>query len=72
LGKVLHISNNKNLILRTKIIPKVGSLIIDSELEKVGIVLDIFGPTVNPYVMIKPQTENPVQYVGQLLYGMND
>lgn len=71
LGKVLHLSSNKNLILRTKNKVKTRAVVLNDELKQVGLVFDIFGPINNPYVSIKPTVNNPEQYVGCFLYTMN-
>jgi len=71
LGKVLHLSGNKNLILRTKNKVKTRAAVLNDELKQVGLIFDIFGPINNPYVSIKPTVNNPEQYVGRFLYIMN-
>lgn len=68
LGKVLHLSNSKNLILRTDVVPKIGTPTFNNQLETVGAVFDVFGPISNPYVAVKPRVKNPEDYVGQPLY----
>lgn len=70
LGKSLHLSNNGNLIFKTEKKPEIGDQVFDKELKKVGIVFDIFGPTSNPYVSVKPSVEKPEKYVGEVLYTM--
>ncbi len=72
LGKVIHLSNSKNLILRPKIIPPVGVPAFNHELKQVGVVFDIFGPVNKPYASIKPRIENPRNYVGQTLYVLEE
>jgi rRNA processing protein Gar1 len=72
LGNVLHLSNNKNLILRTKTKVKIRTPVLSDKLNQIGIIIDIFGPVNNPYVSLKPTVSNPVQYVGRLLYTMNN
>lgn len=71
LGKVLHLSSNKNLILRTKNKVKAKTPVLNEELSQVGIIFDIFGPVDNPYVSVKPTVNNAGQYVGHFLYIMN-
>ncbi len=72
LGKVLHLSKNKNLILRTKNKVKTKIPVLNEELRQVGVIFDVFGPIHNPYVSIKPTINNPEQYVGCFLYTMNN
>ena len=71
LGRVLHLSNNKHLILRTKIKVKAKTVVLNEGLNQVGLIFDIFGPVGNPYVSIKPTVDNPERYVGRFLYTMN-
>lgn len=71
LGKVLHLSSNKNLILKTRFNLKPQTTVLDSQLTPVGKVIDVFGPVVDPYVSIKPSVKNPKKYVGRVLYLMN-
>ncbi len=71
LGKVIHLSSNKNLILRSKLSLKLRTTVIDNNLVQVGKIRDIFGPVTSPYVSIKPSVKNPKKYVGRVLYLMN-
>ena len=71
LGEVLHLSTNKNLILKTKSKVKTKSPVFNEELRQIGIILDIFGPVNNPYVSVKPTINNAGQYIGHFLYTMN-
>jgi rRNA processing protein Gar1 len=54
LGVVLHISNHGYIILRAAVFPRVGSSVLTKRMKKVGVVHDIFGPVVSPYVSVKP------------------
>jgi RNA-binding protein len=71
LGRVLHLSNNNNLILRTKIQIKPQTIVLDDQLNHIGKINDVFGPVTNPYIAIKPSVKNPNKYVGQILYLRN-
>ncbi len=68
IGYVLHVSNTRNMILKAENIPRIGDHVINEKLKSVGIVFDVFGPTSSPYVAIKPNTQNPEQFVNQILY----
>ena len=68
LGKVLHLSSSKSLILRTKIKVKSQTVVLDNRLNQVGRVYDVFGPVANPYISIRPSIKNPERYVGHILY----
>jgi len=71
LGRVLHLSNNNNLILRTKTQIKPQTIVLDDQLNHIGKINDVFGPVTNPYIAIKPSVKNPNKYVGQILYLRN-
>ncbi|MDQ1279129.1 MAG: RNA-binding protein [Thermoproteota archaeon] len=71
LGRVLHLSNNRHLVLRTKIKVKTKAAVLNDELNQVGLIFDIFGPVNYPYVSIKPTVNNPSKYVGHFLYTMS-
>lgn len=70
LGKVLHLSKSRSLIVRLASEPSidVGSKVLDSKLREVGIIQDIFGPVTSPYVAIKPMVPDPVHLVGRIVY----
>ena len=71
LGKVIHLSSNKNLILRSRLTLKLRTTVLDNHLVPVGKIQDIFGPVTSPYVSIKPSVKNPKKYVGRVLYLMD-
>jgi RNA-binding protein len=71
LGKVLHITEGRNLVLKTMNVPKMGSLVVDRDLNKIGRVIDIFGQVNNPYIKIKSTNDNVHKYVGNVLYALN-
>jgi RNA-binding protein len=71
LGKALHISKRGSLILRTDKTPPIGpqALVLDKEANKIGTILDVFGPVNNPYVSIRLYEGIDAQkLVGQPLY----
>lgn len=57
LGRVVHVSRSRNIIIKVDNIPKIGSKVVDENLKSVGKVLDIFGPVSSPYASVKPKTE---------------
>lgn len=71
LGKVIHLSSNKNLILRSKLTLKLRTTVFDNRLSPIGKICDVFGPVTSPYVSIQPSVKNPKKYVGRVLYLMN-
>ena len=68
IGQVLHVSNTKNIILKAEKVPHIGNQVIDEKLKQIGTVFDVFGPTSSPYVAVKPNTQNPEQFINQVLY----
>ncbi len=68
LGRVLHFSKNRNLIVRAQVPPQIGETVTDEKHQKVGVVKDVFGPIMKPYVSIKPEVRRPERYVGETLY----
>lgn len=53
LGKVIHITN-RGIVLRAEQVPDLGGAVYDGAGERVGSVLDLFGPVAAPYAVIKP------------------
>ncbi|MDI6644301.1 MAG: Gar1/Naf1 family protein [Methanobacteriaceae archaeon] len=72
LGIISHISNKGNIILRSNQTPGFRLPVFTKKKEKLGIVHDIFGPTKNPYITIKPNrainSKNFENRVGEVLY----
>jgi len=68
LGKVLHLSNSRKLVLRTKVKVEAGTEVLSANWKSVGTVFDIFGPVGKPYVSIKTLISNPDHYIGRFLY----
>ncbi len=58
LGSVLHRSDLGYAILKDPPkLPKIGSDVVNENMEHVGIVIDIFGPVTEPYVSVKVKKE---------------
>lgn len=70
IGCVLHISSNKNIIVKAEKLPRIGDKVVDEKLEPVGTVFDIFGPTSSPYLAVKANTEDTGQFVNRVLYAI--
>ncbi|MFQ5831347.1 MAG: Gar1/Naf1 family protein [Candidatus Thorarchaeota archaeon] len=71
LGKVLHVSKRGSLILRTDKTPPIGerSVVMNKQAEKIGTIIDVFGPVKNPYVAVSPLNKDTShKLVGQVLY----
>ncbi len=68
IGCVLHVSANKNLILKAEKTPRIGDKVVNEHLKSVGTVFDVFGPTSSPYVAVKPNSEKTHNLVNHILY----
>ena len=71
LGKVLHLSKNRMLVLRCesgKPQKEKASVFNEGNL-KIGVISEIFGPVKKPYVTVKPQKSiDTAKQVGETLY----
>ncbi|MHA1770929.1 MAG: Gar1/Naf1 family protein [Candidatus Thorarchaeota archaeon] len=54
LGPLLHITTRGSLIVRTSKTPPIGGIVLTSNAEKIGKIVDVFGPVKEPYVAIRP------------------
>jgi len=68
LGRVLHISPSRNIIIKIENIPKIGETAVDENLKTVGKVFDIFGPVASPYTAIKPTIRELEKLKNKMLY----
>jgi len=70
LGRVLHISPSRNLILKAELLPKIGDKVVDENLKSVGSVFDVFGPVSSPYVAVKPVIIDLKHLIKSRLYAI--
>ncbi|MEM3617130.1 MAG: Gar1/Naf1 family protein [Candidatus Bathyarchaeia archaeon] len=68
LGRALHTSPSKNVIVKVENAPKIGAIVVDENLRQVGEVFDVFGPVSSPYVAVKPKVVKPEVLVNKMLY----
>jgi len=68
LGRILHISQSRNIIVKVENLPKLGETVVDENLKTIGEVFDIFGPVPSPYVAVKPKISKLDLLVGKVLY----
>ncbi len=54
LGTISHVSNKGNIIARSKSTPALGLPVFTENKKRIGRVHDVFGPTKEPYITIKP------------------
>ncbi|MBS7655334.1 hypothetical protein KEJ50_02390 [Candidatus Bathyarchaeota archaeon] len=74
LGKILHASKSRSLIVKLEKPnpPKLGSKIFDEKLKEIGVVTDVFGPSTSPYISIKPLSSKIENYIGKVVYALKD
>ena len=68
LGRVLHVSQNRNIIVKVENLPKLGETVVDENLKTIGEVFDIFGPVSSPYAAVKPKISKLDFLAGMVLY----
>ncbi len=68
LGRVRALTPSKNMIVKTEKAPKIGSEVIDENLNVVGKVFDIIGPVSTPYAVVKPTVREPAKLVNKPVY----
>lgn len=68
LGRVLHVSPSRNIVVKIENIPKIGEMIVDENLRPVGKISDIFGPVSSPYASVKPTLREPEKLTNKMLY----
>jgi len=73
LGKILHISSSRSLIVKCgeARFVKMGTRACDSKLKEIGKVQELFGPVSSPYVSIRPTGLSPTKYVGRIAYSLD-
>lgn len=52
LGNISHLSSSGKLIARSSQSPPSGAFVFNKDKEKIGKVMDVFGPTKEPYISI--------------------
>jgi len=68
LGRVLHISPSRSIIIKVEKVPKIGEKVVDENLKPIGRVFDIFGPVSSPYIAVKPTIQEPEKLTNKVLY----
>ena len=68
LGRVLHISPSRNIIIKVETVPRVGETVVDENLRCVGKILDVLGPVSSPYASIKPTIREIEKLASKMLY----
>jgi RNA-binding protein len=68
LGRVRALTPSKNMIVKSEQAPRIGSEVIDENLNIVGKVFDIIGPVSSPYAVIKPTIREPAKLLNKPVY----
>ena len=68
LGRVRALTPSKNMIVKTEKAPKIGSEVVDENLNVIGKVFDIIGPVSAPYAVVKPTVREPAKLVNKPVY----
>ena len=71
IGYVLHVSSNKNIIIKAENLPRIGDKVVDKHLKPVGTVFDVFGSTSSPYVTVKPNVGESHHLANHVLYAVH-
>ena len=68
LGRVRALTPSKNMIVKTEKAPKIGSQVVDENLNVIGRVFDIIGPVSAPYAVVKPTIREPAKLLNKPVY----
>ena len=68
LGRVRALTPSKNMIVKTEQAPKIGSQVVDENLNVIGKVFDIIGPVSAPYAVVKPTIREFAKLVNKQVY----
>ena len=68
LGRVRALTPSKNMIVKTDKAPRIGSEVIDENLNIVGKVFDIIGPVSAPYAVVRPTVREPAKILNKPVY----
>ena len=68
LGRASNVSPSGNIIVKTDNPPRIGSEVVDENLNAVGKVFDIIGPVSAPYAVIKPTVREPAKLLNKPVY----
>lgn len=68
LGRITNVSPSGNAIVKAENPPKIGSEVVDENLNVIGKVFDIIGPVSAPYAIIRPSVREPAKLVNKPVY----
>ncbi len=56
------------MIVKSEQAPRIGSEVVDENLNVVGKVFDIIGPVSAPYAVVKPTVREPIKLLNKSVY----
>ncbi|MCW3981253.1 MAG: Gar1/Naf1 family protein [Candidatus Bathyarchaeota archaeon] len=65
---MLHVSTSGNLIVRARVVPRIGAEVMDENLKPIGKVFDVIGSVKAPYVAVRPAISDPQRLVRHAIY----
>ncbi len=68
LGRISNVSPSGNAIVKAENPPKIGSEVVDENLNVVGRVFDVIGPVSSPYAVVKPSIREPAKLLNKPVY----
>jgi RNA-binding protein len=68
LGRIRALTPSKNMIVKTEQAPRIGSEVVDDNLNAIGKVFDIIGPVSAPYAVVKPTVREPAKLLNKQVY----
>ena len=68
LGRIRALTPSKNMIVKSEQAPRIGSEVVDENLNVVGKVFDIIGPVSAPYAVVKPTVREPSKLLNKPVY----
>ena len=68
LGRIRALTPSKNMIVKTEQAPRIGSEVVDENLNVIGKVFDIIGPVSAPYAVVKPAVREPAKLLNKPVY----
>ena len=68
LGRIRALTPSKNMIVKSEQAPRIGSEVVDENLNIIGRVFDIIGPVSAPYAVVKPTVREPSKLLNKPVY----
>jgi rRNA processing protein Gar1 len=65
---VRALTPSKNIIVKSEQAPRIGSEVVDENLNVVGKVFDIIGPVSAPYAVVRPTVRETAKLLNKPVY----